>query len=172
MKLKCVSKGLSALLLLGLTACASRPEPAQPVAPATTAATDAALPVFDEVMEVGELPGQRLSAGECGLFLFAPTPTRRFVFFARAGDGTGKIVVNGEELTLALQSVDGIVVDQHFSQQSYRAPGHGLSVDLNLRPGAPTEGGTRIDGGAMRLSRDDGWSIVVPVAGTTSCIVS
>ena len=160
----------AALLLSGCigtsgTRDAERPAPPPPPPPASNAVE---LSTGD-VIDIGGLPGQQLAPGECGLFLFAAKPTARFVFFSSASKGTGLMQINGDLVTLARTRADGGVIDQHFTDQSFRAPAQGITISLTITPGEAMTGGHRIDGGALRLVRDDGWSMVVPVAGATTC---
>ncbi|MEL6474852.1 MAG: hypothetical protein AAFQ21_12275 [Pseudomonadota bacterium] len=137
------------------------PRPLPELAPAET-------PGFDEGLAVGKLPAQRLQPGQCGLFLFTPNPSPRFIFFAEAAGGVARMTINGREVTLARTSVDGSIVDQHYTEQSYRSA-EDLSVAVTITPGDPADQGTRIPQGSVSVDRDDGWSIVLPVSGATSC---
>lgn len=122
-----------------------------------------------DYLEVGELPGQSLAAGECGLFLFAAQPTARFVFFSNANKGIGRMKINGETITMIRTETGGGIIDQSFTEQSFSAPAKSLTVNLSIEPGKATDGGTRIRKAALRLLTANGWSMVMPVAGATSC---
>lgn len=122
-----------------------------------------------DVIDIGALPGQRLEPGACGLFLFAAKPTKRFVFFANASTATGKIKLNGEVVTVARTEGDGQIIDQHFSEQTFVAPAYGVTIATSVDIVSTAFGGTRIEGGSLRLTREDGWSMVVPVGGATTC---
>ena len=122
-----------------------------------------------DFIDIGALPAQQLQPGECGLFLFAAKPTRRFVFFATASGKTGLMKLNGEMVTLVRTAGEGPVIDQHFTEQVYAAPAYGLTLTISIDLTSTALAGTRVDGGSMRLERQDGWKMVVPVGGATTC---
>lgn len=122
-----------------------------------------------DFIDIGALPAQELAPGECGLFLFAAKPTRRFVFFSTASGGTGLMKLNGEMVTLVRTAGEGPVIDQHFTEQVYAAPAYGLTLTISIDLTSTALAGTRVDGGSMRLERQDGWKMVVPVGGATTC---
>lgn len=122
-----------------------------------------------DMIDIGALPAQELAPGECGLFLFAAKPTKRFVFFATASAGTGLMKLNGEPVTLVRTSGKGTVIDQHFTEQTYSAPAYGLELAVSIDLASTALAGTRVEGGSLRLIREDGWSMVLPVAGATTC---
>lgn len=154
--------------LLLVTACAGGPDPAPAQdAPDAVAVSDGDAAGLD--FDIGALPPQTLEPGECGLFLFAPRPTPRFVFFSNATTGYARMVVEGEQVTLSRSAAAGEVFDQSFSDTSYIAPAFGLELRVRVRPGSEVEGGTEIDSGSLNLARDGGWSVVIPVAGASTC---
>ncbi len=126
-------------------------------------------PEFPEGFDIGELPAQQLNPGECGLFLFTARPTPRFVFFSNAAKATALMKLDGNFVTLARTQTSGEVFDQQYSEQTFVAPAQGLKAKLSLRRGRETPGGSQIDGGSVRLSRENGWNMVVPVGGATAC---
>ncbi|MEM6625994.1 MAG: hypothetical protein AAF719_04760 [Pseudomonadota bacterium] len=123
----------------------------------------------DEALTIDELPAQQLSDGECGLFLFASQPSARFVFFAEAGAGIGKMQLNGDTVSFARTEASGDVFDMHFSEQTYQSPTAQLELALSLRPGEGDASGTRLNGGSLRLTRPNGWTMVTQVSGATTC---
>jgi hypothetical protein len=125
-----------------------------------------------EGFAVGKLPARSLDNGDCGLFLFAPHPNPRFVFFANASRASGEMMIDGEMVTLARTEISGMVFDQQFAEQTFIAPALDLTVKLSIEPGRATQGGTEIASGALRLRRESGWSMVMPVGGATSCAPS
>jgi len=162
----------SSVLPLLLGACAILPSggarSAGEVSPAMERANAVEIAEGD-MIDIGALPAQELAPGECGLFLFAAKPTKRFVFFATASAGTGVMKLNGEMVTLVRTGGEGPVIDQHFTEQTYSAPAYGLELAVSIELTSTALAGSRVDGGALRLTREDGWSMVVPVAGATTC---
>lgn len=160
---------LIALLVAGvlvLGGCASGGTPSRT---SGTASDGEAIIGDPDGLEIGGLPPRQLEEGECGLFLFTPRPTARFVFFANAARATGEMRINGDLVTFARTATDGEVFDQHFAESEYRAAAQGLVLSLSLRPAGRMQGGTRVESGAIRVRKTDGWSMVVPVAGATAC---
>jgi hypothetical protein len=162
------------LMIASVSACAST-DTRQPQVPVATGAADTAGAAtagesFPEGFEIGQLPAQKLEPGECGLFLFMARPTPRFVFFANAAKGSALMNLDGDFVTLARTETSGEVFDQQYSQQSFVAPAQGLAASLSVLRGRETRGGSQIDGGSLRLSRDNGWNMVVPVSGATACV--
>lgn len=165
---------LFAVSCAALAACVTTTEPSPAssdpatIAPAPTTIPPEATPGVSEGLAIGTLPAQRMVTGQCGLFLFTPKPAPRFVFFAEAASGTGKIMLNGRELALARTSVDGNLVNQHYSTQTYQSADE-IKVEVTFVAGDAAESGTSIDSGKLRVDRADGWSAVLPVSGATSC---
>lgn len=163
-----IRKCLPVILAAGVVAgcAASGPAPQPVVADTRPASQDAGL---SEGFDIGELPAQDLEPGECGLFLFTARPTPRFVFFSNAAKATALMKLDGEFVTLARTQTAGEVFDQQYSEQTFVAPAQGLEAKLSLRRGRETLGGSQIDGGSVRLSRENGWNMVIPVGGATAC---
>lgn len=162
-------RAVAASLVLFVTACGTTASPDRASEPASTSpAGEPAQPGAPEELAVGTLPGQRLTSGECGLFLFTPRPSPRFVFFAAASTGVGRMVLNDREMTLARTSVDGDIVDQHYTEQAYQSA-EDISLKLSLIPGRRTDTGFEISNGSLRVDRADGWTVVLPVSGSTHC---
>ena len=161
-------RALGSLLIAGLAVagCASGATDTR-----TSAGASAATAVIGDPdgLEIGALPPRQLEEGECGLFLFTSRPSARFVFFSNAARATGEMRIDGGVVTFARTSTGGEVFDQHFAESEYRAPTQGLVLSLSLRPAGRMQGGTRVESGAIRVRKTDGWSMVVPVAGATAC---
>ena len=160
----------ASLVIVGLVvicACASGPDPTPENVASPVPASEGEAASLD--FDIGPLPPQTLKPGECGLFLFAPRPTPRFVFFSNATTGYAKMVIDGEPVTLSRSAAAGEVFDQNFSDTSYIAPAFGLELQVRIRPGSEAEGGTEVESGSLNLARDGGWSVVIPVAGASTC---
>ncbi|MFC7290362.1 hypothetical protein [Hirschia litorea] len=159
-------KFISLVALTCVAGCASTPIESAPVEePKVVAVTDeTGLPY-----ELGELNAQKLELGDCGLFLFASRPEPRFVFFGEAGKGTAKIVLNGSETTLIRSDVSGDVLDLHYTEQVYTAPIEGVELRVTINEAESVEGGSQISKASIRMSSPEGWKMVIPVGGATSC---
>ena len=124
-----------------------------------------------EYLRVGELAPQELLPGECGMFLFAGKPSPRFVFFAEAVSGQAKMLIEDQLVTFVRTGGEGPVFDLHFSRQSYEAAMVGISLVIDAEPeDIENASGTRLKSGSLRLNREDGWTMVMPVGGATTCM--
>lgn len=161
---------LAVIPFVGLAACASSGNSSSTTPETAVSAPPPSDFVSEDFLRVGALEAQELERGECGLFLFSGRPSPRFVFFGEAASGVGKMIINQDEVVFARTKGQGGVVDLHFTEQTYIAPAYGLTVDITFA--AEAEGavdGTRISQGTLKLVRDNGWSMVMPVGGATSC---
>ena len=157
-----------------LSACVTTETPKPKPETTTTVSTPRTTPsdlVTDDFLRIGALPAQELELGECGLFLFSGRPSPRFVFFGEAAGAIGKMVLNGEEVLFARTAGDGDVFELQYANQTFKAPALGLEVFINVTPESESssEGGTKISSGTLRLVREDGWNMVMPVGGAATC---
>lgn len=152
--------------ITGVAGCVSTQKPAQPpqATKSVTLPNETGLPY-----ELGELPGQTLQSGDCGLFLFASRPEPRFVFFGEAGSGTAKVRLNNSDTVLIRTEVAGDVLDLHYTEQVYKDPIEGMELKITINEAEPVEGGSQITKASIRMSSPEGWKMVIPVGGATSC---
>ncbi len=117
---------------------------------------------------IGTLGPRKLAVGECGLFLWAKTAEQNLVFFNTRG-GEGQMMLSGRETKLTRISADGAEILGQFENQVFKH--ESLSIELQIqfetRPGLAR--GAVIPQGALRLKRDDGWEMFVPVGGLVGC---
>ncbi len=134
-------------------------------------AETAAMPAITDPdgFDLSALEPKRLADGECGIFLFTSNPSPRFVFFSNDTRGYAEMIINGAPVTLQRVSTGGSAFAQSFTEQDFRDGARGIDVALALNPGAPMDGGYEIASGAMRMTRSDGWSMVIPVSGAAAC---
>lgn len=149
------------LAALCLGACTTAPVASSGAAPRAAAdlANDRAI---------GTLTPRKLAAGECGMFLWAKTAERNLVFFNTRG-GDGQMMLSGRETKLTRIAADGAEVLGQFETQTFKH--EDMSIELQIqfeqRPGLAR--GAVIPQGALRLKRDDGWELFVPVGGLVGC---
>lgn len=156
-----------------LAGCVTQPsEPASPAQPAASSTTTTAAPPPDILLNetrIGVLPARELLPGECGMFLFTPRPTPRFVFYANAARSMAEMQVEGQPAALTLTLNDGTALGQFFSETTYVSPTLGLSAEVVIKDARPVEGGYEIGAGSIQLLNSEGWTVVIPVAGATTC---
>lgn len=102
------------------------------------------------------------------MFLWARSAERNLVFFNTRG-GSGRMVLEGREVSLTRVAADGAEVLGQFEQQTFSYDGLAIELQLQFesRPGLAR--GAVIPQGALRLKRDDGWEYIQPVAGLVGC---
>lgn len=122
----------------------------------------------ESTITIGDLPAQTLKPGQCGLFLFTPFPSPRFVFFSESVTNRGKIILNGQERTLELASTKGALMDQHYTDTVYKTAGL-TTINVEIDEFERTEIGVRIETGLINIKDSEGWNLTVPVSGRTAC---
>ncbi|WP_119681672.1 hypothetical protein [Indioceanicola profundi] len=156
---------LAALMLAAtlLQACAAQLQPAREAAAAGSPA-----PINPDT-RLGELPPQRLAAGQCGLFLWGRTVPARLVLFGAGRDGGARIAMDGRIVDLLRASAEGDPVFGQFPRQTFKGEGAeiGLTLEFERRP--DLVGGALVPRGVLDLRDADGWSHVMPVAGLIGC---
>lgn len=123
---------------------------------------------LERTITIGDLPAQTLKPGQCGLFLFTPFPSARFVFFSESATKSGKIILNGQKRTLALASTKGALMDQHYTDTVYKTAGQ-TTISVEIDEFERTEIGVRIETGLINIKDSEGWNLTVPVSGRTAC---
>lgn len=157
------------LIALSLATCAVGDAP--PKSSATVVRSgeqQASSPQNDAGLPLGTLAPRKLNVGECGMFLWARNAERNLVFFNTRG-GAGRMVLDGQEVSLTRVAADGAEVLGQFEQQTFSYDGLAIELQLQFesRPGLAR--GAVIPQGALRLKRNDGWEYIQPVAGLVGC---
>lgn len=118
---------------------------------------------------IGELPAQRLTSGDCGIFLWSRTPERRLLFFAKSRDGVSRMMIDGREQDIPRTAFGGDNVMGQSAQQTYtwRDIRVDVAVTFDRRPGF--ERGAVVPQGTLTVTNRDGWDYVMPVGGLIAC---
>lgn len=116
------------------------------------------------------LPPQRLTPGECGLFLWGMAAPRKFVFFAKATSGDALVLIDDAPKTLAMAGASGDVFGQFLTEMEYAGAASARRVKVSLKPGEVLEGGQRVESGTILFIGADGWETVLPVTGVRACM--
>lgn len=157
-------KPLTILLVAGLaSACASPPENTAPV-PASAA------PAGVQDVPSDGLPPQRLSPGECGLFLWGMSAPRKFVFFSEGTSGEALVLIEDLPKVVTMTSAGGDVFGQFLTEMSFQDTAASTRIGVTLNPGEPLEGGQRVESGSLLIRKADGWETVLPVTGVRACM--
>lgn len=116
---------------------------------------------------VDALSPRTLEPGECGLFVWAGE-ARRFMLFSRAGAGA-TFARGGEEVALTAQAGpdEGDLYGQ-IPVQTFLDP-DGKDYALSLSSPEVLDGGTRYASGTWRHKDDEGWDVLTPVYGLSTC---
>lgn len=116
------------------------------------------------------LPPQRLTPGECGLFLWGMAPPRKFVFFAKATSGDAMVLIDDTAKSLPMATASGDVFGQFLTEMEYAGAASAQRVKVSLKPGEILEGGQRVESGTILFIGADGWETVIPVTGVRACM--
>lgn len=118
-------------------------------------------------LEIGGLSPRVLDVGDCGLFLWSLS-SQQLVFFSTTRQAEARMQLNEREVRLPRVATAGApIIGGQMAQQRYRAPS--VTATLVLRRGDEIDGGVRVAESTLRLVRDNGWSVVLPVAGLAYC---
>lgn len=110
------------------------------------------------------LAPQTLVSGECGLFVWTADSARRFILFSQSQTNSARYFDGRADVSIAIHEKTGRVSDGQFPQQSYSN-----AMALSLRAPDPIDNGTRYRGGTLTAKDDDGWDMVQPVVGLSTC---
>lgn len=110
---------------------------------------------------------QELQQGECGLFLWARTPDRPFVFFSKQPNNFALMRVDGKDRTFTRTGFDKLLEGRIYGEQVFQSGE--LTLELSFDEVEPIEGGLRVARAAISLSGVEGWRTVAPAAGLASC---
>ena len=114
-----------------------------------------------------ELTPRTLAEGECGLFVWAGE-ARRFILYSQAGQGaelarSGKDVPLTVDITPDVGDLYGQIPVQRFTDPDGRV------YDLNLSNAVEIDGGTKYTAGTWRYKDSEGWDVLTPVYGLSTC---
>jgi len=151
---------LLALCSLALSACATSPD---------VAADRSSARAMASVPQAG-LETQVLAPGECGLFLWSRSGEPSFIFFSQAATGRAKMLIGTDQELLSQTGAGGDIFGQFNTQSRWRSNGSGHQIDLDLEPGEPLIDGQRVSVGRIKLTDQEGWETIIPVAGARACV--
>tara|TARA_R110002020_G_scaffold345588_3_gene559543 strand:- start:2184 stop:2636 length:453 start_codon:yes stop_codon:yes gene_type:complete len=112
------------------------------------------------VVQTG-LPPQKLSPGECGLFIWTTDTSRKFIGFETSSEG--KLFLDGQILSVARVGNEGLDAEE----RRYELPG-GQFATLSLEPGKSLKDGQSFAGQIVSKT-SDGWDRVTPVVALSNC---
>ena len=147
------------IVSLGLAACE------------TTDVGPLSLPTLEqEAKSFESLSPRTLSDGECGLFVWAGE-ARRFILFIQTGQdahyANGEREVRLTPMAANLADVNGDLYGQ-IPVQSFQDE-TGRRYDLELSHASEIKDGIRYSEGRWRYKNDDGWDVITPVYGVSTC---
>lgn len=153
---------VSVLKLIGLTtaltACQSITD---------TPTTDSAQTSKSAPSSADSLTPRNLSPGECGLFIWAGE-ARSFILFSQNGQ-SAVFAKDGREIPLTPTPADisgdlyGQIPVQNFTDTQ------GVTYSLALSTEDNIDGGIRYSSGTWRYKDKDGWDVLQPVYGLSTC---
>ena len=107
------------------------------------------------------LPPQKLSPGECGLFIWTTNQSRKFIGFETSNEG--KLFLDGQTLSVARVENEGL----DARERRYELP-NGEFATLSLEPGKSLKDGQSFAGQIVSKTTD-GWDRVTPVVALSNC---
>lgn len=113
------------------------------------------------------LPAQTLAVGECGLFVWAATPSKPFILFSEAAKARG-LWYDGAQEPLTLIEKSGEIAYDQSPENSYLRP-NGQRLRLALSDAEMIEDGMRYKSGTLTVQTPEGWEKVMPVIGLAAC---
>ena len=146
-----------------LAGCASVPPSQAPDEDVIAAATATAKASVN-----AGLTARVLEAGQCGLFLFTRTDPARLIFFYSADAESGDFHDGTQEYDLTIEAADGDLFGQFFTHMEFSTV-NGQVIDLRYSAGEEMDGGARISDGRIIVTDEEGWEIIMPVAGVRAC---
>lgn len=118
-------------------------------------------------VQKNELTPRNLASGDCGLFVWAGE-AREFILFTQASERAQH--ARGED-DISLTALDTEAAGDLYGQipvQSF-TDAKGLKYDLNLSSPEPLDGGIRYKSGTWRYKNSEGWDVLTPVYGLSTC---
>ncbi len=112
---------------------------------------------------------QTLAPGECGLFLWTSGEQRKFVFFSKAGTETALVDLGGEAVRMSQTGADGEIFGQFMTNMQYKRPDESDRLAVYVEPGDVLEKGQRTETARLTFIDEEGWEVIVPVAGVRAC---
>ncbi|MCH8686337.1 hypothetical protein [Pedomonas mirosovicensis] len=158
---------LSSLLALGALLAGCTPSGrASPRATAPVAAQPAKVGIQ---ARIGTLPPQDLSAGTCGLFLWARSAERNMIFYATDRTATAQMMVDGKPVSLPRSLAEGDLVFGHYTTQEFAQGDLRVRAVIAPQPNSGIIGGAVVRRGMLNVSDGTGPDLVLPVAGLIAC---
>lgn len=156
-----ITKPLSILIssVFLVTACAGSPSQTAPISMKST--PDLSPPTAG-------LSAQKLSAGECGLFLWTKATPNTLIFFTKAGSDTALVKIADTQETLAQTNAGGDIFGQFMTKQIYVSPTNN-TVALAFERGEELKDGQRAENGRLTVLSNKGWETIIPVVGVRAC---
>ena len=128
------------------------------------------IPTLEQETSSEELTPRTLSSVECGLFVWAGE-ARRFILFIQTGHdahyANGEREVRLTPIAADLADVNGDLYGQ-IPVQSFQDE-TGRRYDLELSHASEIKDGIRYSEGRWRYKNDEGWGVITPVYGVSTC---
>lgn len=150
--------------MAGLGGCASNDRAPAPETPADPSSVQT-QPIQDRL---GELKRQRITPGDCGLYLFSGF-NRRLVAVVHSGSADILLNLDGKEQRFARTMAEGEPFFGQFTEQVFE--GQDIRFSLLVRPDPDTAviNGAVVREGRLVLEDGDGFRFVTPVGGAVAC---
>lgn len=150
-----------AVIASGLGACSTLPNPLENIG----APKQQGEVVVTQVPAEGQIPAQKLAAGECGLFVWGAGPEKPFILFSKSGTEKAEWAAPGGNTTLEVTFETQTGTDREIRMS--KVDGNVVTLELSDMLARPA--GMSYRKGQLFHETDEGWSRTVPVVALDSC---
>lgn len=171
----------SALMISGcqaLTQSQSAPSPSTPTTPQAITSNDlqknapvspTISPDLRLISRIGELSAQPLIEKGCGLFLWASLPERTLVFYTDTQKSSGLMMLDDREAQLNRVEETGLSYAGLAGDQTFTGPNLNVKLTFTAEQTKGFTGGAIVRQATLRMKDNEGWEVVMPVAGLIGC---
>ncbi len=128
--------------------------------------TSADLELFSRI---GELPAQPLIKKGCALFLWASLPERTLVFYTDTETSNALMNLDSSQTKLTRTNAAGLSYLGIAGEQSFAGPNLEMRLTFIAEQTKGFSGGAVVKQATLRMRDNEGWEIIMPVAGLIGC---
>ncbi|UTW56519.1 hypothetical protein [Kordiimonas sp. SCSIO 12610] len=121
------------------------------------------------ITRIGELPAQPLIEKGCGLFLWASLPERKLVFYTDTENQTALMSLDNLQTRLSNNQASGLSYLGIAGDQAFSGSGLNVRLSFTAQQTKGFTGGAIVRQATLRLKDNEGWEVVMPVAGLIGC---
>lgn len=159
---------IAAALTVLMVACSHQDDSIQPRLPTETPAH---RPLGNDAIlsRLSILPGQTLTDGECGLFLWLKREDAPLVLFQRSGQAHAMMNIDGRPQKLMQSIASGQTALTFYTHQQFEADDLKATLKVTMQRDQSLRQGLKVPSGTIAVQDGAGWSAVLSVAGAVAC---